>query len=258
MLGTNDKSQYDEDILTLLHSLSCCVEWKRVGLSRRKWVPSSGSLVFFSPSLFTASIFSPPKPAERIGGAQGKWGPLYRLCEGGLGHAPRKFWDLHALNCFWGSFLCMHTVHTWLASCHLYLGISEKYDVRGALASGLCSSHVKIWNLHQQHKHKAKKQADLKSTIQQNKLFREAGLGCEWWTWSYLNKFGGPLHCRPRGNYPCFPPSVGGNHKVKSTWVLLCLAIEKLWEGHFCCIDPLIAIDFKWCHQTEPLWCHLA
>ena len=216
-----------------------------MGFSCRKWVPSSGSLVFFSPSLFPPPFFSPPPPqaAERIGGAQGKckkWGPLYGLCEGGLGHAPRKFWDLHALNCFWGSFF-VHAYSTYIP-CKLP-SLFRDFNVRRGLAGGLCSSHIKFLNLHQQHKHIAKKQADLKSTIQQNEPFREAGLGCEWWTGSYLSTVWGPLALQAQGKLHLLPPSVGGNHRVKYTWVLLCLAIEKLLEGHFCCIDPLIAID---------------
>ena len=46
-------------------------------------------------------------PPRGLLGAQGnckKWGPYYRLCEGGLGHAPRKFlrFYMHALKCSGG------------------------------------------------------------------------------------------------------------------------------------------------------------
>ena len=145
ILGTNNlvnPKSYDEDVLTLLHSPFCYV-----GLSCRKWVPSSGSLVFFSPSLFPPPFFSPPpspQAAERIGGAQGKckkWGPLYGLCEGGLGHTPRKFWDLHALNCFWGSFF-VHACSTYIP-CKLP-SLFRDFNVHRGLAGGLCSSHIKF------------------------------------------------------------------------------------------------------------------
>ena len=59
----------------------------------------------------------------------------------------------------------VHTyIHTCKFCCRLRLAVSEKYDVRGAL------------NLSRSIR-EAKKQADLKSTVQRNYPFREGRLG---------------------------------------------------------------------------------
>jgi len=119
-----------------------------------------------------------------------------------VGTPPRNFEILQALQYmfwgFWGSFLCLHTVHIYLCR---------------ALASGLRSSHIRecvrkfvsavYWT-------RSKKPPNLKSTMQWNKPFKEARLRCEWWTGSYLNKFGGPLTPGVQSKLSLLPPTVDG------------------------------------------------
>ena len=59
-------------------------------------------------------------------------------CGRGAGGMPPEI--LHALRLLF----VMHSVHTYgPGSCYLRLAVSEKYDVWEALASRLCSSHVR-------------------------------------------------------------------------------------------------------------------
>ena len=95
------------------------------------------------------------------------WGPL--LCERSLGACPRKFYMLWSV--FWGLLRLLFT-HAYsayiIASCSFRLAVS---DWKVWCTGRLC---------------KAKKQADLKSTIQWNKPLKEARMGYEWWTRSYV------------------------------------------------------------------------
>ena len=67
------------------------------------------------------------RAAERMGGAQGKYkkrGPYIDCARGVWGHAPRKCWGFTCSEAcsggFWGSFLCMHTVHTYIPIWNLW------------------------------------------------------------------------------------------------------------------------------------------
>ena len=98
---------------------------------------------------------------------------------------------------FWGVLRLLFACIQYINTCKLPFslsGFSLKSTTHRAIVSGLCSSYINalkhrwystsvLYHLwlkfaSEQHKCKAKKQADLKSTIQWNKPFREAGLGC--------------------------------------------------------------------------------
>ena len=102
--------------------------------------------------------------------ANTKSGAYAIVClRGGWGHAPRKFYMLWSV--FWGLLRLLFT-HAYsayiIASCSFRLAVS---DWKVWCTGRLC---------------KAKKQADLKSTIQWNKPLKEARMGYEWWTRSYV------------------------------------------------------------------------
>ena len=129
------------------------------------------------------------------------------LCERGLGACPRKFYMPWSV--FWGLLRLLFT-HAYsiyiIASCSFCLAVSDQ----------------KVWCTGQLCK--AKKQADLKSTIQWNKPLKEARIGYEWWTRSYVVEraqhcLGPPSHWGPRTNFPCCPsPSVALVDIVHVRW----------------------------------------
>ena len=119
---------------------------------------------------------------------------------GGLGACPQGILRFYMLwGMFWGLlrllFLaCIQYIHTFkllsLFSSLMYGALVNCTVVLHKIKCALnCVSSI----------NEAKKQADLKSTIQWNEALREARLGCEWrtrFTWSYLNEFStvwGPL-----------------------------------------------------------------
>ena len=90
------------------------------------------------------------RAAERIVGPQGKykkWGPYYRLCEGGLGGCPWEILGFYMLwSVFWGllRLLFVHAYSTYIpGSYRLRLAVSiEKYDIWDP-SQQLFSSHVR-------------------------------------------------------------------------------------------------------------------
>ena len=96
-------------------------------------------------------------------------------------HVPWEVWDCTCSEArvFWGLLLCAWTVHTYLKCLHLVA--SEKYDVHtGSYWTMQFISFVKVVSV--AYINKAKKQAELKSTIQWNEPLSEARLEYEWWT----------------------------------------------------------------------------
>ena len=76
--------------------------------------------------------------------------------------------------------LFVHAYSTYITKLlSSFSGFRSKSTMYWALASRLHSRHVRCTTLKfasEQHKREAKKQADLKSTIQRNELLREARL----------------------------------------------------------------------------------
>ena len=123
---------------------------------------------------------------------------------------------------FWGVLRLLFAFIQYINTCKLPSSLSVfslKSTTHRAIVSGLCSSYINalkhrwystsvLYHLwlkfaSEQHKCKAKKQADLKSTIQWNKPFREAGLGCAYErVWHCLEV---TLHFGARGNLPPTP-----------------------------------------------------
>ena len=123
-------------------------------------------------------------------------------------HAPWEVWDCTCSEArvFWGLLLCAWTVHTYLKCLHLVA--SEKYDVHtGSYWTMQFISFVKVVSA--AYINKAKKQAELKSTIQRSKPLREARLEYEWWTTScYFRGTTSALFGGLRQTTTCCPPSL--------------------------------------------------
>ena len=91
--------------------------------------------------------------------------------------SPGKFGIVPALRCVLGApFLCMDTIHMYLKCLHL--ATSEKYDIHtGSYQTAQFSCEISFVSV--AYINKAKKQAELKSTVQRSKPLREARLECE-------------------------------------------------------------------------------
>ena len=147
-------------------------------------------------------------------------------------------------------------IYQLLCSSHyVHTNFDTKFNHRWYSTSVLY--HLWLNLASKQHKRKAKKQADLKSTIQWNKPFREAGLGCAYERVRHCLEaltFGGPGQSAPAAHHPPPPPSVGSTDcacaslasQTQSTPVRI--TFEK-WStlGLACKTMPVLDYPAHWC-----------
>ena len=172
--------------------------------------------------ILTATVV---RATERIGGALGKyikWGNNVDCARGFWGHGPRAFWDFTLFEVCSGDL--------WIKSCESHVTIlwyMHTFKLSSSFSgfrkvwrtgpSNWCSSHVRCALIQLKFvSAEVKKQADLKSIIQQNELHIGKlvwDVNDEWdsldLVWMSSAQFGGPLTLGAQDNPPMLPLPVG-------------------------------------------------